>query len=79
MSQIFEVVVKATIVVVGDSAAEALVNARADMDSIKSAEYFDIEIVKPLAGEILPNGWDGNCIPYGDTDAMTIKEIYAKG
>jgi hypothetical protein len=75
VKQLYEIEIKTTIVVAGESEVDAMANARRDMASIKQDQYFDVEMVRPLGGEVLPTGWDGMCIPYGDTDGKTIREM----
>jgi len=75
--KLFEVEIKTTVVVIAENSGDAEVKARRDMPSIQRDQYFESRVVKSLSGELLPPGWDGMCIPYGDYDGKTIKEICA--
>lgn len=72
--ELFEVSVSMTVCVVGEDAHDALQRAKADREHM--VDGLEFRVVKPLHGEVLPPGWDGGMIPFGDTDGVPIKKLW---
>jgi len=75
--KLYEVVIKTTVVVLGEDEKDAYSRAREEMGEITCDMYFDVEVIKDLTGETLPPNWDGMCIPYGGDGTTRIKDLPA--
>ena len=82
MGKIYLMEVKTMVVVEAESEIDAyeLTNTRMMRDVISDMpeDALDVDLIKEIktVKELEPHGWDGMCIPYGDTDGNTrLKDI----
>lgn len=75
--ELFKITVSQTVCVVGEDAADALQRAQADLHNMLDGMEFSEP--QPLQGELLPPGWDGTMIPFGDESGVCIRDLCKGG